>query len=760
MRYLAWFSLGFAAACCLCAYLLSPGYLILSAVICLLIAAGLLILCRKNRKLLIVFLLFLGAASGIFRFCVSYKNTAVKASKADGRSEYITAEVSDLPEKNQEYEKVSVKILDGTCKGLKSVLYIYDEIPEKSLRPGNVIGLRVRFRDARVLYGRTSYTYSARDIFVTGTSQSRVKLFKEHTITPVRYFPKIISAALKNEISVIFPEETESFMRSLLLGDKTDLYRDVSLYQSMSRAGLMHAVAVSGLHISFLAGAVIFIFGRTRRASLFSIAVVWLFVFISGTPASAVRAAVMMSILLLAPVLQRQNDPLTSLSFALLLILAVNPYAVTGTGLQLSFSAMAGIQLISPAFENFTASLRAKKGVFAKLAVYISGIAASSLSVLVFSIPLMAVHFKFVSVISPLTNVLCLWAVSICFIGGFAACIAGCIIPVLGKGIALFISYFARYIICVVKLLSDFNYSCVYINGIYGIWLVLSYIVILYLIFSKKRKTVLVPAGITVIIGIFIGATAFSSYYYSSPKAYFTTVNVGQGQSLALYSGDKTILIDCGSTYTTENAGIITGAYLSSCARHKADYLILTHLHSDHCNGVEYLEEIVDVENLIIPDSVPDDDDMLDTVMTSAERNGVNTILLGSDAEIECDNISISLYSPDGDAVSENESCIMMLIDAAGFRILVTGDANSESEEQLIFRHHIPDIDLLVAGHHGSKYSSGADFLKKISPEYAVVSTGFNTYGHPAPEALERLEHAGCRIYRTDKDGNVCFRID
>ena len=101
-----------------------------------------------------------------------------------------------------------------------------------------------------------------------------------------------------------------------------------------------------------------------------------------------------------------------------------------------------------------------------------------------------------------------------------------------------------------------------------------------------------------------------------------------------------------------------------------------------------------------------------------------------------------------------------MLIDAAGFRILVTGDANSESEEQLIFRHHIPDIDLLVAGHHGSIYSSGADFLKKISPEYAVVSTGFNTYGHPAPEALERLEHAGCRIYRTDKDGNVCFRID
>lgn len=204
-----------------------------------------------------------------------------------------------------------------------------------------------------------------------------------------------------------------------------------------------------------MAGAVIFIFGRTRRASLFSIAVVWLFVLISGTPASAVRAAVMISILLLAPVLQRQNDPLTSLSFALLLILAANPYAVTGTGLQLSFSAMAGIQFVSPAFENFTASLRAKKGIFAKLAVYISGIAASSLSVLVFSIPLMAVHFKFVSVISPLTNIMCLWAVSICFIGGFAACAAACIIPVLGKGVALFISYFARYIICIVKLLSD-----------------------------------------------------------------------------------------------------------------------------------------------------------------------------------------------------------------------------------------------------------------------------------------------------------------
>ena len=528
----------------------------------------------------------------------------------------------------------------------------------------------------------------------------------------------------------------------------------------MSRAGLMHAVAVSGLHISFLAGAVIFMFGRTGKASLFSIVIVWLFVLVSGAPASAVRAAVMISVLLLAPVLKRQNDPVTSLSFALLLLLAANPYAATGIGLQLSFSAMAGILLLSPVFEGFAGPLRSRKGIWGKLAAYISGVVVSSLSVLVFSVPLMAIHFGFISVISPVTNILCLWAVSICFVGGFIACATGSLIPVVGKGIALIISYFARYIITVVKFLSAFKWSCIYITGIYAVWLLISYCIILFVFLNRRGKRILIPAGLVLIIGLFAGFTAFSSYYYSSPKACFTAVDVGQGQSLVLYSGDKTVLIDCGSIFTTENAGVVTGAYLSSCARYEADYLILTHLHSDHCNGVEYLEEIVNVKYLIIPDRVFDDDDMLETILSSAERNGVNVIFLGNDAQIESEDLGIELYAPNRYAESENESCIMMLIDAGGFKILVTGDSDTESESVLLSRHYIPDIDLLVVGHHGSKYSSGSDFLREISPEYAVISTGFNSYGHPTKEALERLENAGCRIYRTDTDGNVCFRID
>ena len=121
MRYLAWFSLGFAAACLSSAYFLAPSYLVLTAVVCLVCAGISFVLRKKAGKLLAVFLFFLGAACGVFRFYAAYNNTALKAENADGLSEYITAEVTDLPESTSDYERVSVRILGGSCKGLRSV---------------------------------------------------------------------------------------------------------------------------------------------------------------------------------------------------------------------------------------------------------------------------------------------------------------------------------------------------------------------------------------------------------------------------------------------------------------------------------------------------------------------------------------------------------------------------------------------------------------------------------------------------------------
>ena len=96
-----------------------------------------------------------------------------------------------------------------------------------------------------------------------------------------------------------------------------------------------------------------------------------------------------------------------------------------------------------------------------------------------------------------------------------------------------------------------------------------------------------------------------------------------------------------------------------------------------------------------------------------------------------------------------------MLCTAGDFDALITGDMNTVVESRLIKYGRLPDIELLVAGHHGSKYTCSEELLLAAAPEYAVISVGYNTYGHPAPETLERLAAAGCAIYRTDWQGTV-----
>lgn len=108
-----------------------------------------------------------------------------------------------------------------------------------------------------------------------------------------------------------------------------------------------------------------------------------------------------------------------------------------------------------------------------------------------------------------------------------------------------------------------------------------------------------------------------------------------------------------------------------------------------------------------------------------------------------------------------NEECLSVLCSAGAFDVLFTGDMDADSEYRLIASHPLPDVEVLVAGHHGSRYSTGGDLLAEVRPEAAVISCGAeNRYGHPHRETLIRLARAGARIYRTDLQGNIHIIVD
>ena len=117
-------------------------------------------------------------------------------------------------------------------------------------------------------------------------------------------------------------------------------------------------------------------------------------------------------------------------------------------------------------------------------------------------------------------------------------------------------------------------------------------------------------------------------------------------------------------------------------------------------------------------------------------------------------DITVTLYPPVGEG-DMNEQGLSVLGSANDLDVLITGDMKGDTERALIAKYPIPDIEILVVGHHGSKYSSDETFLAAVKPEIAVISVGDNSYGHPTPEAIQRLEAAGAAVRRTDEEGSI-----
>ena len=133
--------------------------------------------------------------------------------------------------------------------------------------------------------------------------------------------------------------------------------------------------------------------------------------------------------------------------------------------------------------------------------------------------------------------------------------------------------------------------------------------------------------------------------------------------------------------------------------------------------------------------------------------------LVTDGAVAELGETTLRVFPPLG-AGGSNEEGLSVLGSAGEFDVLVTGDMNAAVERRLVKYGNLPETELLVVGHHGSGYSTSGELLQTIQPQWAVISVGYNTYGHPAEETLARLAQYGCDIYRTDWSGTVTITAE
>ena len=486
------------------------------------------------------------------------------------------------------------------------------------------------------------------------------------------------------------------------------------------------------------------------------------FVVMAGCSPSVLRAAFMTALLLFAPLLGRENDPPTSLLTALAILLAANPFAAASISLQLSFASMAGLFCVSGALHRAldarllptdTKLSRPRR----KIRAFFSATTASSVGAMVFTVPLTALHFGNVSLIAPVTNLLILWLLPAAFIGCYLAALLGLVWAWGGMALAWVTAWPLRYILAVAKLLSKLPGAVLFTgNRVVVWWLVLVYAMFgaAWLISRRRKVRYWIPAACSVLA--LCAALAVNAVQLQHTST-VTALDVSQGQSIVFSSGRACAVVDCGGRFTAEDPGDLAARKLLAQGHRSLDLLVLTHPHDDHANGVLRLMHWLPVRTLIIPAAADTTKAPLSDILALAEENHTAVVRVDAERTLTAGGISVHLY-PEPCAGQEDGSMIV-LTSIGTYDTLVPGDVDTTAEVKFLSSCTYPSIELLLVGHHGSKRSTSDAWLDAIEPEAAIISVGYNNYGHPTAETLERLQAHNIPIYRTDQMGDITVHL-
>lgn len=736
MRKLMWFAIGFAAACGLCAYVLPIQWIrfcLISAGIfgCVLALLGRGIpLCRR------IGLVFLGCALGLFWYRAFQTGYLAAPAALDGKTETTTIRTADYG--TETYYGISVEgMLPLEGRNYRVRMYLSETEPPE---PGVQITGPFRFYITAPEEDPVSYL-SGDGIFLIARQEKEVSIAKD----PEGIFQDRIARMrqwLRDALHSCFPADAEPFARALLLGDTSLL--DYETDTDFKVSGIRHVVAVSGLHVSILTALLAAVTFRKRFwMPLVGLGMLFLFAALAGFTPSVSRACIMSALMLLALLADREYDGATALSFAVLVMLACNPLTVTSVSFQLSVASVAGIYLFNPKILPWLQSLfpdPGKRKWKQRGILWFSTSVSITLSAMTLTTPLCAYYFGMVSLVGVVTNLLALWVVSGIFYGIMAVCLLSGVWAPAGAVLGKIVAWPIRYVLWVAHVMADVPMAAVYTSSVYVVlWLGFVYVLLTVFLFSKKRSPIqLLCCGI---LGLCIVLLAS---WTESADTRVTVLDVGQGQCILLQNEGRTYMVDCGGDSDAKTADIAAG-YLLSRGITRLDGLILTHMDRDHAGAAKYLLSRIDAELLILPE-------------IHSDLSAVETVYASQDLQLRAGNTKLTIYPPTFPGTA-NEKSLCVLFDTEKCDILITGDRDSFGERMLLQSADIPSVDILIAGHHGSKNSTCQELLAAASPKIVCISVGEdNAYGHPAPELLQRLDAAGCTVYRTDKHGTIHIR--
>jgi len=613
--------------------------------------------------------------------------------------------------------------------------------------------------------------------------------------------------------------EQGAIVRAMLLGDRSFVERDVAenfqktgAYHVLVISGL-HVVALAGF-VYFLGR----LFRMPRWATtVATLAVLASYVAIVEDRPPIERAALMAGVFLFSQLLFRRVDLVNTIAVAALAVLVLRPAALSDPSFQLSFLAVGMIGALAlpwaertsvpyrrglwhlddttrdashpPRVTQLRIDLRSaaqwlanrlpqklSAGAGPVITLPLRGMLGVWEIVLVATViqfgmlPLMAYYFHRVTLSGPLANMVAPVLAGLIVPAGFVASAASAVWNALGVFTTRILGALVSGLLASVNELSGWRWASYRIPEP-PFWLVAAFFLLVVLLAAAVRqgraRWQWVAAVPVVACAICIAVFPFAPRLTKGALE-VAVLDVGQGESIFVaYPDGRTMLIDGGGLYGAlrvggMRTGVDTGEevvspYLWSRGIKQLDAVALSHAHEDHIEGLNAVLENFRVKELWVGRGA--DSPAYRALLARAEARGVRIVHRRRGEFFEWSGVTGIVLWPEettpAAAASNNDSLVLRLEHGATSTLL-PGDIEGKVESELVERGDPLDADLLKVPHHGSRTSSSAAFLAAVTPQTAVVSLGENNpFGYPHRQVLERLEQAGARVLRTDRDGAV-----
>ncbi len=641
---------------------------------------------------------------------------------------------------------------------------------EQELRPGDVVKVQGQclMYDGAENPGDFSYMNYMKScgnfFFIQGACQPYADSLMWHHVLLARLcslFGNIGNSA-RELIQRLFGEDAPVIM-GMILGDTDAMpYGETQMYR---QAGIGHYFAVSGLHIGMLAGGISWAFGliglgKKGKAIAVMVSVTVLLALCGFTP-SSLRAAFMLLMSAVAYLVYRRSDVVTTVSLSAAVSLCLTPHLIYNSGFILSHGAIISFgiinaKLVSPLIKM--AGQRHQK--------VLETLAAPLVFWLV-TAPASGSMFGSVATYGVLSNLVCSGLFSLAFGLGLASLAVGAMWFDAGQVLARSCSA----VISLVRNICSWITSLPNpeITGISASFLLYALLLLpalgIGLAHSSRhrqrgpsttrciRALLTAPVAICALIALAQAAT--------TPLVQATYLSVGQGDSTVLqFANGATMVVD-GST---EYYGDRLLDYLERRGVEHVDALVLSHGHSDHGGGLLGVMGLVQRGQLSLGRlylSGADETGLARALADAAATAGVDVAWLHAGDSFQVGGNRVDVMWPVAGHSSlkeENNYSLVLALEVGQDRFIFTGDIESNAESFII--DYMDPCSVLKVAHHGSNTSSTAPFLEVLSPEISLISVGNNTYGHPAPQVVDRLTDVGSLVHITRRDGALIVRSD